>query len=146
MHLLVALGYCRPTAPSSLPRRAWRSLGGDSQPANRRPTGPTRGGNAEILSQGLSQPQDRTTPSATPNIPSANLVQIGIGGWAGKKAGMAVARQRGTTVLTIGDVERLGIQRAAEAALEIASQKPRRSSSASTLTWSTRKRAGDRHP
>jgi agmatinase len=57
-----------------------------------------------------------------PNIPSANLVQIGIGGWAGKKAGMAVARERGTTVLTIGDVERLGIERAAEAALEIASR------------------------
>jgi hypothetical protein len=36
-----------------------------------------------------------------PNIPSANLVQIGIGGWAGKKSGMAVARERGTTVLTI---------------------------------------------
>jgi agmatinase len=57
-----------------------------------------------------------------PNIPSANLVQIGIGGWAGKKAGMTVARERGTTVLTIGDVERLGIERAAEAALEIASK------------------------
>jgi arginase family enzyme len=57
-----------------------------------------------------------------PNIPSANLVQIGIGGWAGKKAGMAVARERGTTVLTIGDVERLGIDRAAEVALEIASK------------------------
>jgi agmatinase len=57
-----------------------------------------------------------------PNIPSANLVQVGIGGWAGKKAGMAVARERGTTVLTIGDVERLGIERAAEAALEIASR------------------------
>lgn len=57
-----------------------------------------------------------------PNIPSANLVQIGIGGWAGKKAGMAVARERGTTVLTIGDVERVGIERAAEVALEIASR------------------------
>jgi agmatinase len=56
------------------------------------------------------------------NIASANLVQIGIGGWAGKKAGMAVARERGTTVLTIGDVERLGIERAAEVALEIASR------------------------
>lgn len=57
-----------------------------------------------------------------PNIPSANLVQIGIGGWAGKKAGMAVARERGTTVMTIGDLERLGVERAAEAALEIASK------------------------
>jgi hypothetical protein len=34
----------------------------------------------------------------------------------------AVARERGTTVLTIGDVERLGIERAAEAALEVASK------------------------
>ena len=39
-------------------RRAWRSLGGDSQPANRRPTGPTPGGNAEILSPG-SKPTTR---------------------------------------------------------------------------------------
>jgi arginase family enzyme len=38
---------------------------------------------------------------------------------------MAVARERGTTVLTIGDVERLGIERAAEAALEIASRNTR---------------------
>ena len=67
-----------------------------------------------------------TTPwfhsTRIPNIPSANLVQIGIGGWAGKKAGMAVARERGTTVLTIGDVEDLGIERAAEVAVEIASE------------------------
>jgi arginase family enzyme len=43
-----------------------------------------------------------------PNISSANLVQIGIGGWAGRKAGMAVARERGTTVLTIGDAPGTG--------------------------------------
>lgn len=67
-----------------------------------------------------------TTPwfhsTRVPNIPSANLVQIGIGGWSGKKAGMAVARERGTTVLTIGDIEDLGIERAAEVAVEIASE------------------------
>jgi agmatinase len=57
-----------------------------------------------------------------PNVPAANLVQVGIGGWYGSRQGLAVARERRSTVLTIGDIERVGIDRAAEIALEIASE------------------------
>lgn len=55
-----------------------------------------------------------------PNVPPKNLVQIGIGGWYGSRPGLKVARERDTTVLTIGDVERLGIEKAMEIALEVA--------------------------
>jgi agmatinase len=55
-----------------------------------------------------------------PNVPAANLVQVGIGGWYGSRPGMKVARERDTTVLTVGDVEQLGVERAAEIALELA--------------------------
>ncbi|GGI99570.1 hypothetical protein GCM10010885_06060 [Alicyclobacillus cellulosilyticus] len=44
-----------------------------------------------------------------PNAPPSNLVQIGIGGWQVPRAGVSVARERGTTILTMNDVERLGI-------------------------------------
>jgi agmatinase len=47
------------------------------------------------------------------NAPPANLVQMGIGGWY-------VARDRRTTVLTITDIEEVGVERAAEVALEVA--------------------------
>lgn len=57
-----------------------------------------------------------------PNVPAANLVQVGIGGWYGSRQGLKVARERRSTVLTIGDVEEVGIDRAAEIALEIASE------------------------
>jgi agmatinase len=55
-----------------------------------------------------------------PNAPAVNLVQIGIGGWQAPRAGVKVGRERGTTVVTIGDVEREGVERIAEMALEIA--------------------------
>lgn len=55
-----------------------------------------------------------------PNAPPVNLVQIGIGGWQSPRAGVEVGRGRGTTVMTVGDVERAGIDRIAEMALEIA--------------------------
>ena len=65
-----------------------------------------------------------TTPwfhaTMLPNVPAANLVQVGIGGWYGSRPGMKVARERNTTVLTVGDVEQLGVERAAEIALELA--------------------------
>lgn len=54
------------------------------------------------------------------NIEAANLVQVGIGGWYGSRSGLKVARERQTTILTIGDIEELGIERAAEVALELA--------------------------
>jgi agmatinase len=57
-----------------------------------------------------------------PNAPATNLVQIGIGGWQSPRAGVKVGRARGTTVVTVGDVEREGIDRIAEIALELAWQ------------------------
>jgi agmatinase len=55
-----------------------------------------------------------------PNAPATNLVQIGIGGWTGSRAGVKVARERQATVITMTDVERWGIERICEMALEIA--------------------------
>lgn len=55
-----------------------------------------------------------------PNAPASNLVQIGIGGWTGSKPGMKVARDRGATVITIDDIDRFGIDRIIEFALEVA--------------------------
>jgi agmatinase len=55
-----------------------------------------------------------------PNAPPANLVQMGIGGWYGSRPGVKVARERRTTVLTITDIEEVGVEKAAEVALEVA--------------------------
>ena len=55
-----------------------------------------------------------------PNCHPKNLVQIGIGGWYGNRPGTAVAKQRGTSVLTMRDVETYGPKKAAEIALEMA--------------------------
>lgn len=55
-----------------------------------------------------------------PNAPPSNLVQMGIGGWYGSRPGMKVARERDTTVITISDVEELGVDKAVEIALECA--------------------------
>jgi agmatinase len=70
--------------------------------------------------------QMHTTPwfhaTNIPNAPATNLVQIGIGGWQAPRAGVKVGRARGTTVMTVGDVERVGIDKIAETALELAWQ------------------------
>jgi agmatinase len=55
-----------------------------------------------------------------PNAPPSNLVQMGIGGWYGSRPGVKVARERQTTVLTITDIEEVGVEKAAEVALEVA--------------------------
>jgi agmatinase len=55
-----------------------------------------------------------------PNVLATNLVQIGIGGWIGNHSGVKVAEERDTTVITMFDVEELGVDRAMEIALEIA--------------------------
>lgn len=55
-----------------------------------------------------------------PNAPPKNLVQCGIGGWQVPGSGVEVARERKTTIMTIGDVEAMGIEKAAEMALEVA--------------------------
>jgi agmatinase len=57
-----------------------------------------------------------------PNVRPANLVQIAIGGWYGSRPGLKVARERETTVITVGDIEAMGIERATETALEVAWQ------------------------
>jgi agmatinase len=54
------------------------------------------------------------------NAPPENLVQVGIGGWQDPRPGVEVSRERGTTVMTVGDVEDLGVEKAAEMALEVA--------------------------
>jgi agmatinase len=55
-----------------------------------------------------------------PNAPAVNLVQIGIGGWQVPRAGVKVGRERGSTIMTINDVESLGVEKVAEMALEVA--------------------------
>lgn len=55
-----------------------------------------------------------------PNAPPTNLVQIGIGGWTSSRDGLRNARERRATVITIDDIDRYGIERICEYALEIA--------------------------
>lgn len=55
-----------------------------------------------------------------PNAPPSNLVQIGIGGWNMNRVGVRNVRERGATSITIGDIDRWGLDRIAEKALEIA--------------------------
>jgi agmatinase len=55
-----------------------------------------------------------------PNVRPANLVQIGIGGWQAPRAGVKVGRERGTTIMTVTDCVEMGIEVAAERALEVA--------------------------
>lgn len=55
-----------------------------------------------------------------PYVPPQNLVQIGVGGWSGSWDGVATAREQGSTMITMADVDRFGIERVAELALEIA--------------------------
>ncbi|MET9294103.1 agmatinase family protein [Streptomyces sp. NPDC003077] len=55
-----------------------------------------------------------------PNAPATNLVQIGIGGWQAPRPGVKVGRERGTTIITVNDVERVGVEKVAETALEVA--------------------------
>jgi agmatinase len=55
-----------------------------------------------------------------PNAPAGNLVQIGIGGWTGNRNAVKNARERGATSLTMTDIERWGLERIVEMALDIA--------------------------
>lgn len=54
------------------------------------------------------------------NVPPANLVQIGIGGWIGNHSGVHVADEMDTTVITMFDVDERGIDDIMDIALEIA--------------------------
>ena len=55
-----------------------------------------------------------------PNVPAENLVQIGIGGWQAPRPGVRVGRERKTSIMTVTDCVEMGIEAAAERALEIA--------------------------
>src|SRR5579872_3037825 len=55
-----------------------------------------------------------------PNAPPTNLVQIGIGGWTQPRDWYSTSRERRTTIMTMEDVDRYGIERVAEYALDIA--------------------------
>jgi agmatinase len=54
------------------------------------------------------------------DVPAKNLVQIGIGGWQAPRPGVKVGRERGTTIMTVTDCVEMGIEAAAERALEVA--------------------------
>jgi len=54
------------------------------------------------------------------NAPASNLVQIGIGGWLGNRSGTKNARAKGATSITIADIDRWGIERTMEVALDLA--------------------------
>mmetsp|Transcript_50796 Transcript_50796/g.157275 ORF Transcript_50796/g.157275 Transcript_50796/m.157275 type:complete len:253 (+) Transcript_50796:63-821(+) len=55
-----------------------------------------------------------------PNVPASNLVQIGIGGWQVPREALPNMRERQTNVVTISDVETLGVEKVAEMALDAA--------------------------
>jgi agmatinase len=78
---------------------------------------------ADIQEKDLDE-RMHTTPwfhaTNLPNVPASNLVQVGIGGWQVPRPAVAEARKRGTTILTMHDVERLGLDKVAEIALETA--------------------------
>jgi len=78
---------------------------------------------ADIQEKDLDE-RMHTTPwfhaTNLPNAPASNLVQVGIGGWQVPRAAVAEARKRDTTIITMHDVEKLGLDKVAEIALEVA--------------------------
>ena len=52
------------------------------------------------------------------NAPAENLVQLGIGGWQVPREGVKVCRERGTNVLTVTDITEMGLEAAAQHAIE----------------------------
>ncbi|MFV8828931.1 agmatinase family protein [Alkalihalobacterium sp. APHAB7] len=57
-----------------------------------------------------------------PNAPPENLVQVGIGGWQVPREAVQNVRKLNTTAISIFDIERLGVEKVAEIALEKAWQ------------------------
>lgn len=53
-----------------------------------------------------------------PNAPPSNLVQVGIGGWQVPREAVKNVRKFDTTVITMHDVEKYGVDRIADIALE----------------------------
>ena len=52
------------------------------------------------------------------NAPAENLVQLGLGGWQVPREGVKVCRERGTNVLTVTDITEMGLEAAAQYAIE----------------------------
>ncbi|WP_204139310.1 agmatinase [Halomicronema sp. CCY15110] len=52
------------------------------------------------------------------NAPAENLVQLGIGGWQVPRQGVKVCRERGTNILTVTDIMEMGLDAAADFAIE----------------------------
>ncbi len=78
---------------------------------------------ADIQEKDLDE-RMHTTPwyhaTNLPNVRPENLVQVGIGGWQVPRQAIKEARRRDTTIITMHDVERLGLDKVAEIALETA--------------------------
>lgn len=78
---------------------------------------------ADIQEKDLDE-RMHTTPwyhaTNLPNVRPENLVQVGIGGWQVPRQAVKEARRRDTTIITMHDVERLGLDKVAEIALETA--------------------------
>ncbi len=78
---------------------------------------------ADIQEKDLDE-RMHTTPwfhsTNLPNVPAKNLVQVGIGGWQVPREAVKVARERNTNIITMSDMERMGVDRTAEMALEMA--------------------------
>src|SRR2546426_6521387 len=55
-----------------------------------------------------------------PNVPARNLVQLGIGGWQAPRRGLKVCRERATTIMTVADCVEMGLDAAADNALDVA--------------------------
>ncbi len=55
-----------------------------------------------------------------PNVSARNLVQLGIGGWQVPRKATEEVRKRESNVLTIDDIEKLGPEKTAEIALDLA--------------------------
>ncbi len=78
---------------------------------------------ADIQEKDLDE-RMHTTPwfhaTNLPNVPAKNLVQVGIGGWQVPREAVKVARERDTNIITMSDMERMGVDKTAEMALEMA--------------------------
>lgn len=78
---------------------------------------------ADIQEKDLDE-RMHTTPwfhsTLLPNVPAKNLVQVGIGGWQVPREAVKVARDRETNIITMSDMERMGVDKTAEMALEMA--------------------------
>jgi len=65
-----------------------------------------------------------TTPwwwaTELPNVNAVNLVQVGIGGWQVPRAGVQAGRKKNSNILTMDDIEEMGLEKTAEVALEMA--------------------------